>query len=66
MKKKIAIIAGAMLVLVLAGYYLWGPAKTPPGQHLLTKLSAANFADFEAAFDSAADGPRLVILVSPT
>ncbi len=66
MMKRVLILAGVAIVGIAAGYYLWGPSKAPPGQQPLTKLSAANFGEFEAAFDGAADGPRVVIQVAPT
>jgi hypothetical protein len=66
MKKRIWILAAIAFVVVFGGFYLWGPSKAPPGQQPLTRLSAANFGEFEAAFDAAADGPRIVIQVSPT
>jgi len=66
MKKGIWITTVVALVLVSFGLYLWGPSKTPPGQQPLMRISAANFTEFEAAFDAAAGGPRLVVQVSPT
>jgi hypothetical protein len=66
MKRKIWILAGVVIVVGAAGFYLWGPSKAPEGQQPLTRLSAANLSEFEAAFDAAADGPRVVIQVAPT
>jgi hypothetical protein len=57
-------IFGALLLS--AGVYLWGPSKAPLAQQPLSILTAASFSEFEAAFDSAPDGPRLVLLLSPT
>ena len=59
----IGIIVAALLV---AGVYLWGPSKTPPGQPPLFVLSASNFSEFQSAFDSSADDPRIILLLSPT
>jgi hypothetical protein len=66
MKKRslIAIVLAALPLFV--GFYLWGPSKTPAGQPPLSVLSAANFSEFQTAFDSAVDQPRIVLLLSPT
>ncbi len=48
-------------LLLLAGWYLWGPSG---GR--LTSLNGSNFAEFTAQFDSAAGEERLLVLVSPT
>jgi hypothetical protein len=65
MTRKLAgLLAAAVLALLAAGY-LW-PSRTPTGQEPLLKLSGANFSEFEKAFDGQADGPRLVMLFSPT
>lgn len=66
MTRKILIGAAVAVLLALAAVYLWGPSAAPPGQMPLTALSAANFSEFTAAFDSRADVPRLILLVSPT
>lgn len=67
MKAKRAIVgAAAAAFLMLASFYLWGPAKVPPGQEPLLTLSNANFGDFEKAFDADSNAPRLVLLLSPT
>ena len=59
-------LAAVVAVLFCAGVYLWGPSKTPSTQKPLTALSNTNFNEFETAFDEAADGQRLVLLLSPT
>jgi hypothetical protein len=64
-KRIIIVIVSVVLVLLLA-WYLWGPASVPPGQEPLTVLSEQNIPQFQAAFDSAGDTPRLVLLLSPT
>jgi hypothetical protein len=66
MRKRVLIAAIAAVLLALTVVYLWGPSTAPPGQTPLTTLSAANLAEFSAAFDSQANLPRLVLLVSPT
>lgn len=67
MRTRRAIVwAAVAVVLVFASFYLWGPAKVPPGQESLLTLSSANFSDFEKAFDADSNAPRLVLLLSPT
>jgi hypothetical protein len=66
MKKKILIPAIVAAIVIAAGYYLWGPSKAPAGQQPLTRLAAANFSEFESAFDAGADRPRVLLQVSPT
>ena len=64
--KRILIAALLVLILALAGLYFWGPSKTPAGQPPLSTLSEATYANFQSAFDAAADEPRIVLLLSPT
>jgi hypothetical protein len=66
MKRRILILVIALVLLAIVAAYLWGPSTVPPGQVPLTTLSRANFSEFSSAFDSPADFPRLVLLVSPT
>ena len=65
--KKRAVIAGvAVVALLLAGVYFWGPSAVPSGQEPLTVLSPGNLSEFAAAFDAEPDVPRMVLLLSPT
>jgi hypothetical protein len=66
MKKKLATCLAICVLLLLVIFYLWGPSAVPTGQQALLTLSGANFSDFQKAFDARADGPRMVLLVSPT
>jgi hypothetical protein len=66
MKRK-AIIAGVVAALLLVAVtYVWGPSSVPPGQPPLLTLAAANFSEFETAFGSDTNVPRVVLLLSPT
>ena len=56
----------ALLGLAYAGYYLFTPARTPPGQLSLIDLNHSGFTAFEQIFDDAADRIRIVGLFSPT
>lgn len=66
MKKRVVLLGGLGIFLVLAALYLWGPSSVPAGQEPLATLTSANFNEFESAFDRDADVPRLVLLLSPT
>ena len=66
MKRKAGIIAIAAVTLLVAGVYLWGPSSVPPGQAPLTTLTPENLDEFAAAFDANPEGPRMVLLLSPT
>ena len=54
------------IVLLAAGFYLWGSSQTPPGQPPLVSLNQSNAADFQQAFNAAAADMRIVLLLSPT
>jgi hypothetical protein len=65
--KRRAIIACVVAALLLAAVaYLWGPSSIPPGQPPLLTLTAANFSEFETAFEADTNVPRVVLLLSPT
>ena len=66
MKKKSIAIVVAVVTLLLVAVYLRMDSSTPPGQELLATLTAAKFASFEESFDKSTEGPRLVLLLSPT
>jgi hypothetical protein len=66
MKNRAVVLAVAAVLVLLAAGYLWGPSVAPPGQEPLVTLSIANFDGFQNAFDGDLDGPRLVLLLSPT
>lgn len=65
-KNRIIVLVAAVMVVLLAAGYLWGPGASPRGQEPLVSLSDQNFSEFEKAFDEDADVPRLVLLLSPT
>jgi hypothetical protein len=64
-KKQLA-VGAALTGLLLAIAFLRLDSSTPKGQEPLVSLTNSNFASFEAAFDKSTDGPRLVLLLSPT
>jgi hypothetical protein len=65
-KKKTCAIGAAVVALLLVAVYLRMDSSTPPGQDPLATLTTANFAAFEDSFDKSIEGPRLVLLLSPT
>jgi hypothetical protein len=65
-KRTAAVVVALVAFMVFAWVYLWGPSKTPPTQKPLLTLTTADLNEFEAAFDEATDGQRLVLLLSPT
>lgn len=66
MMKKSITVGAAVAILLAASAYFWMGSSTPPGQDALLTLTSANFGDFEGAFDKSVEGPRLVLLLSPT
>lgn len=66
MKKKLIALGVVVVAVLLGAMYVWGPGTAPAGQQPLVTLSSENISQFEAAFDSDADMPHLVLLLSPT
>jgi hypothetical protein len=66
MKRKTIVLVSVTALLVLVAAYLWGPSSVPQGQPPLLTLTAANFSEFETAFDSEPSVLRVVLLLSPT
>jgi hypothetical protein len=65
-KKRLIGVAVAVVLVLLAAAYLWGPGSAPRGQEPVVTLSEGNLGEFEKAFDAETDVPRLVLLLSPT
>ncbi len=66
MKKNFAIIIVLIAVVLAGAAYLWMGSAVPPGQEPLAELTQNDLAQFANAFDKSADGPRVVLLLSPT
>ena len=64
-KKQLA-VGVALIGLLLAVAFLRMDSSTPKGQDPLLTLTNSNFASFETTFDKSTEGPRLVLLLSPT
>jgi hypothetical protein len=65
-KKKAFALVIAVITLFLVAVYLRMDSSTPPGQEPLATLTAANFVAFQETFDKSLEGPRLLLLLSPT
>lgn len=63
--KRRSIVAGmaALAALGVVAYYRYTPGQAPAGQPPLANLDQAAF---EQQFRSAAAGPRVLVLLSPT
>ena len=62
-----SVVVGVLVAAVLAGVtYLWVGSAVPPGQDSLATLTQSSLVDFENSFDKSMDGPRLILLLSPT
>ena len=60
-KTKYALSLAAFIVVLLAGWYFWGPAGGK-----LKALNEGNFVQFVQQFDGAVDSDRVLLLLSPT
>jgi hypothetical protein len=66
MKKKYILAGFLLALLALLAFYLSRDSTTPIGQDPLETLTAQNLIDFQRSFDAFSDGPRIVLLLSPT
>jgi hypothetical protein len=66
MRRKHALWSMIAIVIVAAGFYLWGPSSTPPGQPPIVALNETNVAQFQQSFNAAISQTRVVLLLSPT
>jgi hypothetical protein len=60
-KTKNLLLLVAIVLLLLGGWYLWGPS----GGGLIS-LNEDNFAEFTGQFDRAVSDERVLVLASPT
>ena len=61
LRAKNVLLVAVIVLILLGGWYLYGPSGGN-----LTSLKEANFAQFIAQFDDAANDERVLVLVSPT
>jgi hypothetical protein len=64
--RKRFIVVGIVAILLLGAAYVWVGSATPRGQDPLATLTPPNITEFEDSFDKSVEGPRLVLLLSPT
>lgn len=64
----ILLVIGALLLAGGLGYaYLqFSPRETPPGQPRLITLDPGDLTPVESAFDAGNQGPRVLVMLSPT
>ena len=65
-RQKVALVSIIAALLIAAAWYQFGGHRTAPGQLPLAELSAASIDQLRAAFNAAADQPRMILLLSPT
>jgi len=66
LRKKSIAVGVVVAILLLGAAYLWVGSSTPQVQDPLSTLTPSSFAEFEESFDKSIEGPRLVLLLSPT
>lgn len=65
-RKRLIAVGVLAAILLLGAVYLWVGSATPQGQDPLATLTPPNTTEFEDSFDISVEGPRLVLLLSPT
>lgn len=65
-RRRLAVIAVIVALLLAAAWYQFGGHRTAPGQPPLAELNAASLDQLRADFNAAADQPRMIVLLSPT
>jgi len=65
-RKRLIAVGVVAAILLLGAAYLWVGSATPQGQDPLATLTPPNITEFEYSFDKSIEGPRLVLLLSPT
>ena len=65
-RRKLAVIAVIVALVLAAAWYQFGGHRTAPGQPPLAELSAGSLEQLRADFNAAADQPRMIVLLSPT
>ncbi len=65
-RNRILVLVCAATILGALLYYFYGGNTPPAGQHDLVRLNAANFAEFQQAFNADVGRVRLIVMLSPT
>ncbi len=66
MKGKHILWIAVAVVVIGAGYYLFGGSATPKGQPPLTRVNSQNISELKTAFNNSAASPRMLVMLSPT
>ena len=64
--RRVLITALALAIIAGVFVYLYAGSSVPLGQHPLVRLNAANFAEFENAFNASTRSVRVIAMLSPT
>lgn len=65
-RRKIALVAVIVGLLLAAAWYQFGGHRTAPGQPPLAELNTESLEQLRVDFNAAADQPRMIVLLSPT
>ena len=65
-RRALVFVALALAVVAAIAFGRFAPAPTPDGQPPLATIDAAVLEQFRSDFNAAADGVRIVVLLSPT
>ena len=65
-RRKIALAAVIVALLLAAAWVQFGGHRTAPGQPPLAELNAGSLEQLRTDFNAAADQPRMIVLLSPT
>lgn len=63
---KKTLLAALAAALLFAAYYTYAPRHVPGNQPPLASITNQSFPEVQEAFNGAADGVRLLVLLSPT
>ena len=65
-RRKLALVAVIVALLLAAALYKFGGHRTAVGQPPLAELNTESREQLRADFNAAADQPRMIVLLSPT
>ena len=65
-RRKIALVAVIVALLLAAAWYQFGGHRTAPGQPPLAELNGGSLEQLREDFNATADQPRMIVLLSPT
>ena len=65
-RRKLALVAVIVALLLAAAWNQFGGHRTALGQPPLAELNTESLEQLRADFNAAADQPRMIVLLSPT